>query len=615
MTLDDRAAGSGNDSGDLPHDELQARVARAESRGWTPLAVDCAPKIRALEALASLPEVEPVASVGYSSKGNVLVIGGDERAVGAAARLSPSLPVTLLLTSRPSAQAAALANAELGDASFPIWGGKVSALKGYLGNFSVAITDLAAVREAGDRGLPGAAGAIFDLVIDFSDPPLFGHHTPPQGYWRIAGDASLETALAGALEAVGEFEKPRFFAYRENLCAHSRSGIVGCSNCIDVCSTEAIAADGDHVKVDPYLCMGCGACATVCPSGAMSFKFPRVEDRGTQLRALLAAYRDAGGRDACVLFHNGTDGRELLAASASAGPGLPARVIPMESWHVASVGIDLLLGAVALGANQVAILSAGSEAPEYAIALRGQMDLAQSILAGLGYAGRHFALVETADPRAASDALQALAPAAVPPAAATFALSGDKRTAVEFAVEHFARHAPTPVTEIALAAGAPYGEIRVDKAKCTLCLACAGACPESAIMDGTDVPMLRFLERNCVQCGLCVNTCPEDAIGLQPRLLLTGQAKLPVVLNEAEPFDCIRCGKPFGTRRMVDNMLARLGQHSMFAGEGALKRLQMCGECRVIDMVASTDETSIFDYTDSDKAVPGRSGTGNSGGK
>ncbi len=453
MTLDDVAAGSGTDSGALPHGESQTRVAQAESRGWTPLAVDCTPKIRALEALASLPDVEPVASVGYSSKGNALVIGGDERAVAAAARLSPSLPVTLLLTSRPSAQAAALANADLGDASFPIWGGKVSALKGYLGNFSVTITDLAAVRDAGDRGLPGAAGAVFDLVIDFSDPPLFGHHTPPQGYWRIAGDASLETALAEAREAVGEFEKPRFFAYRENLCAHSRSGIEGCNNCIDVCSTEAIATDGDHVKVDPHLCMGCGACATVCPSGAMSFQFPRVADRGAQLKALLAAYREAGGSDACVLFHNGTDGRELLAASALAGQGLPARVIPMESWHVASVGIDLLLGAVALGANQVAVLSAGSEAPEYGIALRAQMDLAQSILAALGYAGRHFALVESADPRAAADALQALAPAAVPPAAATFALSNDKRTAVEFAVEHFAKHAPTPVTEIALAAG------------------------------------------------------------------------------------------------------------------------------------------------------------------
>ena len=449
-----------------------------ESRGWTARTLDCTPKIRALEALAGLPATVPLASVSYTSKGNTLVVGGDERAVAAAVRLAASLPVTLLLTSRPSAQAAALANAELGAAAFPIWGGKVSAIKGYLGNFSVTLADLASVRDAGTHAMPGAAGALFDLVVDFSAPPLFGHHQPPHGYWRVSDEATLEGALAEAPEAVGEFDKPRFFDYRENLCAHSRSGIEGCNQCIEVCSTEAISADGDHVRVDPHLCMGCGACASVCPSGAMSFQFPRVADRGAQLKALLSAYREAGGRDACILFHNGTDGRDLLALSAAAGRGLPARVIALESWHVASIGIDLLLGAVALGASQVAVLSAGSEAPEYSLSLRREMALAQSIVSGLGYAGRHFAFVETADADAAIDALEALAPAAIPADAAAFALSNDKRTALEFAVGHLAKHTPAPVTQIALAAGAPYGEVVVDKAKCTLCLACAGACPE-----------------------------------------------------------------------------------------------------------------------------------------
>jgi hypothetical protein len=69
-----------------------------------------------------------------------------------------------------------------------------------------------------------------------------------------------------------------------------------------------------------------------------------------------------------------------------------------------------------------------------------------------------------------------------------------------------------------------------------------------------------------------------------------------VTLNEAEPFNCVRCGKPFGTRRMVDNMLGKLGAHSMFAGAGALKRLQMCGDCRVVDMMDNKAETTIFDY-------------------
>jgi hypothetical protein len=43
-------------------------------------------------------------------------------------------------------------------------------------------------------------------------------------------------------------------------------------------------------------------------------------------------------------------------------------------------------------------------------------------------------------------------------------------------------------------------------------------------------------------------------------------------------------------------MTARLGGHSMFAGGAALRRLRMCGDCRVADMALSADEPSIFDY-------------------
>jgi len=107
-----------------------------------------------------------------------------------------------------------------------------------------------------------------------------------------------------------------------------------------------------------------------------------------------------------------------------------------------------------------------------------------------------------------------------------------------------------------------------------------------------------------VQCGLCARTCPEDAIRLVPRLLLGAQAKEAVTLNEAEPFNCVRCGKPFGTKRMVESMTGKLGAHSMFASGGALKRLQMCGDCRVIDMASATDEPSILDYSGPNRSNP-----------
>jgi Dissimilatory sulfite reductase (desulfoviridin), alpha and beta subunits len=141
-------------------------------------------------------------------------------------------------------------------APYAAWSGRVASLAGHLGEFNVTIEGLA---RPGSIPAADAAPARFDLILDFSEPALFAMRQPPQGYFRAPPDGpALEATLAELRDAVGEFEKPRFFAFRESICAHSRSEVTGCTACIDVCSTRAIAPDGNHVKVDPHLCMGAG---------------------------------------------------------------------------------------------------------------------------------------------------------------------------------------------------------------------------------------------------------------------------------------------------------------------------------------------------------------------
>ena len=551
----------------------------ASSLGLSEQSADGRARAAGLAAAAAI-EARPTSLVSYRSTGALVIIGPEEMAAKAAARLHPALRCTVVIqpTDAPAKKTEALASLA---PEVTVLREKVIQVSGHLGQYAVVV---AAPPPHGGANLLhklGSQRTHFDLVLDLGEKPLIDEELPPFGYYATGGDvARLEKALAELPEMIGEFEKPRFFNYNPDICAHGASGLTGCTRCIDACPAGAIISMAEEVAVDPYRCQGAGACATACPTGAMTYVYPSVSDHLEMLAQLLKAYRNEGGRHPVLLYYDAEAGRSRIEKIVGS---LPEHVIPLEIAELGSVGMDVWLAALAYGAAGVHMLPTFATPKRVYAEVEAQISYTRPILEGMGYAPESIGLLEGSD----DDVLAALAatPNAPIGTAASFAVFNEKRTTLRLAIEHLYTHAPGKRSEVPLPEGSPFGQVFVNRDTCTLCMSCVGVCPTTALTDGGDLPQLQFVEDNCVQCGLCQTACPEEAISLAARYLYDpNNRRTARVMHQEAPFHCVSCGKAFATQKMMTRMSEKLQGHWMFQSGEALNRIQMCGDCRVRDM-------------------------------
>ena len=514
---------------------------------------------------------ESTSQIQYVSQGHCLIIGELSEALAAGRSFSDNGYTVVQID--PDASRI---DKRLTDEGIAVFTVPALSLHGYLGAYRAVVPqdsgeplDLAVsvYRESG----------LFDVVLDMSSQPLMPMRLAPFGYVHATTTEAVAEAVDTLNDMKGEFEKPRYFNYNESICAHSRSELEGCNRCIDVCAAMAITPRGEGVSVDPFLCQGCGSCATVCPSGAMSYAYPRVTDAVERSRKSL---REQGA--SIIVLH--TEAVQSLVDAAPAGDDILFLLVE----EVSAFGPDYWLTMLSGAARRIFVVIDSPDDDPNRQALEAQLNWISPLLGALGVkdlpvnlvtsndlAGRLEEVIAGQTPSSPLDSM--IAP--------NFATHNDKRQTLRLALDTLSEHMPPAEPTVSLPEGAPFGQIHVDTAACTLCMACVSTCPAKALQDGQDTPALRFVEANCLQCGLCEAACPESAISLEARYLWDSIAARKVAtLHEEKPFHCVRCHTAFATQSMIDTMTEKLAGHWMFQNQKAVRRLRLCGDCRVRDM-------------------------------
>lgn len=526
--------------------------------------------MRSLTPLAAGASVTPD-QVLFESRGVVLVLGDDASAGDVLPALAPQHRAVLFA---PGAQAR-----DFGRRVTSV-GARVTGVRGRLGAFRAEIRGAAGVMDIGAAS-PNPDRR-FDMVLDLMERPLIGAALKPVGYFAPGADASARSAAIESMRAlVGRFTRPRYLEYQPEFCTHGASGLRGCSRCEDVCAAQAIASAGSTIRVDPHLCQGCAACTLACPTGALHFKSPSPEESSQRLRSALQG-RDPRG--AIIVVHAGALGEQALSCLAD-HDAIVCAVDPLASF-----GEELWLKTLASGVRALALVDGPAATDQARAVMKSRVADVRSMLS-TGKLKERLLYVDEAElvqwlqsrtrhsPTAAAIAVPASGSTA---AAVPLAATSKRRTSLEALRALNVAGSSAPLVELPL--GAPFGEVRLNRGRCTLCVACAQLCPTGALeaKDGRTRELL-FRESACVQCGLCTRACPEQAIALHARFAPSalGQAAARV-LHQDEQVACKACRKPFISRRLLAWSLERRQGHLPLA-HGAREALMRCPACRQQD--------------------------------
>ncbi|HSJ55227.1 MAG TPA: 4Fe-4S binding protein [Anaerolineae bacterium] len=340
-------------------------------------------------------------------------------------------------------------------------------------------------------------------------------------------------------------------------CSRLRHRRSTCTLCADACPVQAIGWE-DSLHVDEERCTACGACATVCPTGALEAQRPTNGELLARIEALARERTSVAFACPRYLAAEGGDGQRFVRVQC-----------------LARLDEGILTGAVAVGMHDIWLMDGScQECPQAAnrAIIEQTVMRSNALLEALGLLQRIVIASQLppelhgrAEPRAVEDTSRRafftlLARQTARTAAETVkTMRGEQGPETkelqeprkgELPVRLPARH-QILLAGLARLAGRAACSPKIDgglfaqfgvKEKCTACQMCAFFCPTGALtkveQDGR--AGISFRVAYCVDCGLCRDVCYRDAV------VLSGSVGLDRVLGNVTQVVLMQdaCGVP-----------------------------------------------------------------------
>ena len=367
------------------------------------------------------------------------------------------------------------------------------------------------------------------------------------------------------INLIDEMNSP-LLAVEPQRCVLVRHRNGECLRCAAVCTTGAISLGDEGIVVSPEKCIGCGTCASACPTGCLTAANPTYEELFGAVEAALAE-NEGRVAIACERAFAMASGNRMKRDScdATAPSFVPGKIAGATSDGRPLVGVvclgrvdeSLLVEATARGARSIQLISGPCESCPHRCggALSDEIIVsAETLLAALGTPSPidRIRLQHASDTReilrlrptaSAQDDTNAVNAATVadasedclsesgyPVAPPTGESQQDSRepqfahVQADGTLPHFVPERRLRLFNSLKALGTPaaptvttrlWGQVTIDTELCRSCRMCTVFCPAGALTRfdaANDAFGVEHRSALCMQCRLCETICPEQAI-------------------------------------------------------------------------------------------------------